>query len=228
MIETRATGTPKVRGNKLVGIAAPFDSPSVDLGGFTETIKRGAFAKSLDDGSVIFALHHHDTGQVLASTRVGSLSLRETARGLEFDMTPADTSTGRDVLALAKRGDLAGMSFGFRVRGADGEAWKQDGRNIVRELRDLELFEVSTTAFPAYPSSTISTRANDPAARMRQAQHEREKRQQATRQRERRRKALRLADAHAEVNKPLPAPEPERPEVRQARIATKRRKLASR
>jgi HK97 family phage prohead protease len=69
-----------------------------------------------------------------------------------------ETSLGRDVLALAERGDLGGMSFGFKVRTA-GERWIK----MTRELRALDLFEISTVAaWPAYEGTTVSTRARVP------------------------------------------------------------------
>lgn len=57
------------------------------------------------------------------------------------------------MLALAERGDLGGMSFGFQVsdESRDGER---------RTLRALDLFEISVVAaFPAYDGTTVSARA---------------------------------------------------------------------
>ena len=49
-----------------------------------------------------------------------------------------DTSIGNDVLELAQRNDLGGMSFGFTVP-KDGERWS----GTKRELRAVNLLEVS-------------------------------------------------------------------------------------
>ncbi|EIQ76315.1 prohead protease, partial [Shigella flexneri 1235-66] len=51
---------------------------------------------------------------LLGRTRSGTLKLEEDETGLRFELTPPDPSTGRDVIELVKRGDISGMSFGFR------------------------------------------------------------------------------------------------------------------
>jgi HK97 family phage prohead protease len=57
------------------------------------------------------------------------------------------------VIALAERGDLGGMSFGFR---AIDEAWNGD----TRELREVELHEISIVqSWPAYTQTEISLRS---------------------------------------------------------------------
>ena len=59
----------------------------------------------------------HDAKRVLARTRSGNLRLTEDSQGLEFEISVPDTTFGADVLELAERGDLGGMSFGFVVQG---------------------------------------------------------------------------------------------------------------
>lgn len=213
MIEVRALGTAAAKGKRLVGIAAPFNSLSEDLGGFKELIRPGAFKRTISDGHTITALHHHDTGAVIGSTRSGSLKLRESARGLEFEITPPDTGLGRDILALAKRGDIANMSFGFRINGHDGETWRETKQGIVRELRDVELFEVSSTAFPAYSASSLSARDHNPTAeRMTKRQESAEAKTaeqdaEQQRRRDRIRRKQQTVEAAAKVNV-QPTPEP--------------------
>jgi hypothetical protein len=56
----------------------------------------------------------------LARTRSGNLKLSEDSHGLQFELSIPDTRPSRDVLALAERGDLGGMSFAFIVP-KDGE-----------------------------------------------------------------------------------------------------------
>lgn len=145
---------------KLKGHAAVFNSDSLDLGGFVERIRPGAFARTLRDGHSIFMVHHHDLAAVLGSTGGGSLKLSEDSRGLRFEIALPDTSLARDVHTLVKRGDLDKMSFSFRINGSAGEHWEElsDG-TILRTLMDLHLFEVSTVALPAYPAASVSARA---------------------------------------------------------------------
>jgi len=202
MIEIRTTGTAKRQGNRLVGIAAPFNSLSLDLGGFKEQILPGAFRRSLESNNVVSMLHNHDSASVLASTANGSLKLRETSRGLEFEATPADTGLGRDLLTLAQRGDIQNMSFGFRVRGTGGERWRETDTGVTRDLLDVELFEISSTAFAAYPASSLSARSavdQQDAPPQKRSQKDRRKNLMQRRQT--------AAEAALERSKPTPRPQ---------------------
>lgn len=50
------------------------------------------------------------------------------------------------------------MSFGFSVRGRDGDSWSEDGSERV--LRSVVLHEVSVvTGFPAYEATTAAVRS---------------------------------------------------------------------
>src|SRR3546814_1777789 len=129
------------------------DVCSSDL--FTETIKRGAFAASLASDRDIIAMADHDPARVLGRTKSGSLTLREDETGLAFALDMPDTQTGRDLIALAERGDLGGCSFGFVVN-AGGDAWN----GTARELHSVELREVSIVqAWPAYADTEIHLRS---------------------------------------------------------------------
>jgi HK97 family phage prohead protease len=140
-------------GRKLAGYAAIFGTPA-DIGGaFTETIRAGAFAVSLRAGGDVLALVDHDQTKLLGRTRSGSLRLSEDAKGLGFEVDVPDTQLGRDTLSLATRGDLGGMSFGFRVVDED---WP-DKR--TRELRAVDLVEISVvSAWPAYDGTSVAPR----------------------------------------------------------------------
>jgi phage head maturation protease len=60
----------------------------------------------------------------------------------------------RDLHESVKRGDISGMSFGFRMRKASWNA-----SNTERTLHDVELLEISPTAFPAYRDTSVSARS---------------------------------------------------------------------
>ncbi len=143
----------RTAGRRLVGYAAVFDVPAV-IGGFSETIRPGAFRASLTSGRDVLALVDHDQARLLGRTGSGTLKLVEDARGLAFDIALPETQLGSDILALAERRDLGGMSFGFK---ATDDAWPSSDR---RELRAVDLFEISIVqAFPAYCQTTVSARA---------------------------------------------------------------------
>jgi hypothetical protein len=69
-------------GMHLEGYAALFDSRSENLGGFTETIRPGAFRASLKARNDIKLLWNHNSDIVLGSTRAGTMTLIEDDRGL--------------------------------------------------------------------------------------------------------------------------------------------------
>lgn len=152
--ERRFAGELRASGRRLTGYAATFGTEA-KIGGFTEIIAPGAFAESLRSGADILALADHNPRAVLARTKSGTLRLSEDSRGLAFEIDVADTSAGRDVLALAERGDLGGMSFGFTVR-KGGERWT----GTRRELRSVELKEISVvSAWPAYDNTEVHARS---------------------------------------------------------------------
>ncbi len=143
----------RAKGRRLEGYAALF-STRADIGDFVEQIAPGAFKAALERRDIL-ALSDHDASRVLARTRSKTLRLAEDTRGLHFDLDVPDTQTGRDVLALAERGDLGGMSFGFNVA-EGGDRW--EGRD--RTLTDIDLREISiVSAWPAYDGTIVNARS---------------------------------------------------------------------
>lgn len=154
-IEYRASAGVAASGRVLSGYCAVYGQET-RIGDVTERVAAGAFTKTLGAGRDILALADHDPMRVLGRTRSGSLQLAEDAKGLHFTLTLPDTQAGRDVAALAQRGDLGGMSFGFV---ADDETWHGN----TRELRAVTLHEISVVqAWPAYPQTTVSLRHRPP------------------------------------------------------------------
>ena len=147
-------------GKKMVrGYAAVWDKLSVPIYGmFKEKIRSGAFTDSLKSNNVR-ALWNHNSDYVLGSTRSKTLNLKEDDKGLRFELELPDTSTGRDAFVTISRGDVEGMSFGFIPRKVEWD--EKDPKNVVRTLIDVDLREVSPTAFPAYPQTSVKTRSVD-------------------------------------------------------------------
>ena len=159
-IERRAAAAEiRAAGRKLEGHAATYGTEA-RIGSYVETIAAGTFRATLADRTDKLALVDHDPGRLLARTRSGTLRLAEDSRGLAFALDVPDTQLGRDVLELARRGDLGGMSFAFRAR-PDGEHWSGNRR----ELRSVDLAEISIVlAWPAYENTTIAVRSRPPEA----------------------------------------------------------------
>ncbi|MDX0623486.1 HK97 family phage prohead protease [Sinorhizobium medicae] len=153
-VEKRIATEVRAEGRKLTGYAATFNQET-RISDFREKIAPGAFAASLRSNPDILALVDHDPSRVLARTKSGTLRLSEDERGLKFEIDIPETSAGRDVLALAMRGDLGGMSFGFTVPDG-GDSWQGD----KRELRSVTLHEISVVqSFPAYGGTSVQARS---------------------------------------------------------------------
>lgn len=166
MTETRACMVaPEIRrapdggGTTVAGYAAVFNSDA-DIGGYwVERIAPGAFADTLRSDDIL-ALAAHDSARVLGRTSAGTLRLREDSRGLAAEIDLPDTSDGRDVAELVRRGDLKGMSFGFIVR---KEQWDEKVDPPLRTILAVELIEVSAVARPAYGDTSLGMRSLESA-----------------------------------------------------------------
>lgn len=149
--ETMADGTVRVR-----GYAAVFNQESTGLP-FREVITPGAFARSLDRGDDVFLLVNHDTDQLpLARRSSGTLTLSEDENGLLIDaeLDPANPRAA-EVASVLARQDASEMSFAFKVA-EGGSRKREDG---VRELSDLDLFEVSIVTWGAYNQTNVGLRS---------------------------------------------------------------------
>ena len=145
-------------GRRLEGYAATFGTPARIADAFTETIRAGAFTASLaNEGIDVLALVDHDPSRLLARRSSGSLRLAEDGRGLAFAIELPDTALARDILALAERGDIGGMSFGFI---ANRDEWPAPDR---RDLVAVTLLEISVVqAWPAYGETSVIARSHLP------------------------------------------------------------------
>lgn len=151
-VEVRAEGDKRT----LVGYAAVFNSPADIYGIWTETIEPGAFSSQLN--ADVRALINHDSGRVIGRTKAGTLRLAEDSKGLRVEIDVPDTTDGNDIWVSCERGDVSGMSFGFRVT---KETWDETVNPNRRVIQAVELHEVSACAFPAYDDTSIGLRSRD-------------------------------------------------------------------
>ena len=133
---------------------AVFDSLSEDLGGFREVIKPRAFTKTTQEQD-IRALWNHDPNYVLGRNKAQptpTLDLHVNRHGLRASVTPPDTQWARDLMVSIDRGDVNAGSFGFQVL---KDNWRQDHDTgeVIRELQEVRLFDVSVVTYPAYPAT---------------------------------------------------------------------------
>jgi HK97 family phage prohead protease len=139
---TQRPGPRPTPGNRVrfAGYAAVFDRP--DRGG--DVIRKGAFAASLARDVAVPLLWQHKPGAVIG--RIEHLS--EDKRGLRVIAELGEGEDAARAARLVHSGRLDGLSFGYRVR----EAGRSAG---LRELRELELVEVSLVAEPMHPKARV-------------------------------------------------------------------------
>jgi len=161
-IERRCLPTAEIRldgtedAPKIIGYAAVFNTWA-DIGGwFKESIRPGAFTKTINEND-IRALKNHNEDHVLGRNKAKpspTLALREDSKGLAIEILPPDTTYANDLLKSMRRGDMNQMSFGFQVNKQEVDYDKNE-----RVLIDVTLFDVSVVTFPAYPTTSAQVRS---------------------------------------------------------------------
>ncbi|MGI8980542.1 MAG: HK97 family phage prohead protease [Pirellulaceae bacterium] len=153
----------------ITGYAVVYNTLSMELpnrsGNFREVIRPGAFADSLVSGEDVFARFEHR--DVIGRVGNGTLRLFQDARGVRYEIDPADTTAGRDAVTLIRRGDVRGSSFGFAVL-PGGESWRRESSGQIREITKAKLLEISPVANPAYTaaSTSINGTGTEPAGQL--------------------------------------------------------------
>jgi uncharacterized protein len=144
---------------RLAGYAIVFNSPSVDLGGFIETVSPGCFTRTLRESPDVVLLRDHQSSQLLGRTTAGTLTLTQDSNGLAFVATLPKTAIADDTFENVRAGNLDSCSFGFNVP-SGGDKWTSapDG-SVLRTLLDVNLAEISITSFAAYPSTSVNLRS---------------------------------------------------------------------
>ncbi len=133
---------------RFAGYAAVFGHP--DRGG--DIVRAGAFSRTLARGAgAVPLLWQHRAGRPIGRIEY----LKEDKRGLRVIGRLSAGAAGREAAALLKEGAVAGLSFGYRIREAAGDA--------PRELRDLELLEVSLVTLPMQPRARVHAVESPPA-----------------------------------------------------------------
>ncbi len=147
----------EVTGNTLTGYASVYGTYA-DLGSFVETFAPGSFDKTLSDPATdVRSFWNHDSAMLLGRQSAKTLRVWSDSTGLGFEVQLPPTSAGNDVRALAERGDIGGVSIGFRP---DGETWGRIGNRELRtHISVASLIEVSPVSIPAYDSTTVRLRS---------------------------------------------------------------------
>jgi HK97 family phage prohead protease len=140
----------------VVGHGAVFNRWSLDLGGFRERVSKGAFDNVLDRNPHVVHTWDHDTSKILSSTANKTLDLSITPKGLRYWSRVAPTSYAADLRVLLERGDINQSSFAFTVAKDEWRIMEDDQGTeyIERDILEVQdLFDVTTTAMGAYPTT---------------------------------------------------------------------------
>lgn len=140
----------------LQGYAAVFNRTSQNLGGFVEQVHPDAFNKTLADAGQVLARFNHDENLLLGTTEARTLRLSTDNVGLHYEVDLPDTNAGRDVAALAKRGDLSKSSFAFQTMADEWGVAADD--TPLRTLMAVRLIDVAPVISPAYRDTTSGLR----------------------------------------------------------------------
>lgn len=166
--EIRSYAAPSGKAMRVSGLAARYSSPTF-IGdktnakrSYKEVLAPGSFRAAMTPAALkehdpTLRLNH-DPNKVLGRLSAGTLRLRATAEGLEFDADLPPTEDGRSVYESVKRGDMAACSFGFSDADADWDIEEGRARRTIRSIRALH--DVSIVTEPAYKETFVQARSN--------------------------------------------------------------------
>ncbi|MBP2583391.1 HK97 family phage prohead protease [Streptomyces sp. PvR006] len=169
-------------GRTLRGYAAVFgQATEIDSweGAFTETIRKGAFRKTIRESTPVLQFDH-GRHPLIGSLPIGSIvDLREDDDGLFVEARITDNWLMAPVRDAIAEETVNGMSFRFEVvreqwRDVNGKLlrddeigpllWQPGERGpLQRELVELKCRELGPVVFPAYAGTSVSVRARDVA-----------------------------------------------------------------
>lgn len=161
-IETREEGKTVIVGYAAVFYRAGDPGTEYELWEkVRERIARGAFDRALADRHDARGLFNHDPNIVLGRVGAGTVRLSVDDVGLRYEIDAPDTQSGKDVVAMLRRGDVVGSSFAFIVR---GDSWQRDRDtgDEIRTIQDVDLLDVSPVTYPAYESTSAGVRRHSP------------------------------------------------------------------
>lgn len=132
-------------------------------GEFIERIDSNALADT--DMKDVRLFVNHDLSKIaLARSKNGngtmSFTVDDSGVHMRAVLDIENNNEARALYSSIQRGDLDGMSFGFRVR---GQEWRDlESERPTRIITDISIIhEVSAVNFPAYPQTSINARSSE-------------------------------------------------------------------
>jgi len=160
MADIQATEPTSIDDGKMIveGLAVVFDQPTVlfkldDGTEIKEVIERGALDNT-DVSDCFFKYNHSNHTMGMARVKNGTLQLEIRDEGLFIRAELADTTAGRDLYELVKRGDIDKMSFAFDI---EEEEFDQE-QYMFRVKKISKLWDVAAVNVPAYDGTKIYAR----------------------------------------------------------------------
>lgn len=142
------------------GLAVVFDQPTVlfEYDGIEvkEVIEKGALDNA-DISDCFFKYNHSNHTMAMARVKNGTLQLEIRDEGLFIRAELADTTAGRDLFTLIKRGDIDKMSFAFSI---EDEEFDEE-QYMFRVKSISKIWDVAAVNVPAYDGTTIYARRLD-------------------------------------------------------------------
>jgi HK97 family phage prohead protease len=128
---------------RIAGIAVPWGVVATVSDGQKVRFERGAFDV---DQKAAKLIQNHDLGQLLGIVD----NLEDAEAGLEFEAVLADTSAGRDAVALLKAGAYDAVSVG-----ANPVKFTTDPEGVMT-VTEAQLIELSLVPIPAFSEAVIT------------------------------------------------------------------------
>jgi uncharacterized protein len=140
------------------GIVAGYASTFENIDRGNDIVSRGAFTKSLarykKDNRQIKVHFQHDFNSIIGGIK--AINAREDEFGLYVEAElNLEVQKGKEAYLLAKQGVLQDFSIGYSIN--DFEMRKCNDGSLCRELKELELWEVSMVGEPMNPKAQITS-----------------------------------------------------------------------
>ena len=142
----------------LTGYALVWNVLSGDRGGYVVRLQ----PNSATFTNRVMAFWNHDSRDTIGSTTSNTLRLTPDQYGVKVDIDLPDTTAGRDLATLVRRGDIAGMSFGMTDT-PQGRTTTEGGKTVLNASQ-YTVDEVTVTAIPAFTETSIAIKTDEGAA----------------------------------------------------------------
>lgn len=148
-------------GLTMEGYAAVFNSPTTINsweGNFRETIRPGAFKKTLSERTPVL-MFEHGQHPLIGTMPLGTITkAREDAHGVYVQARLSDNWLIKPVRDAIAEGAIQGMSFRFSIV---RDEWTKAKRGDIpdRYIHELRAPELGPVVFPAYPDTEVGVRS---------------------------------------------------------------------